>query len=441
MNTLFLTSILTFKPFEMELLWSIALIVVLLMCSALASGSETALFSLSPSQIDKIRRNHTPINNAIMRLLSDQDRLLATILVLNNLVNILVISLCNNLIDSLMTFGNAGWEFGIKTVAVTFILLLFGEIIPKVYASYNPKGFSSIVALPLQISTKVLHPISWVLVKYSDVIQNRGIVHPENISMEELEDALEITENPSETEKEMLSGIVQFASTSVEEIMHPRMEIQAIDNEEDFEEVKRVIIESGFSRIPVYEESIDHIVGMLYVKDMLRHVNKGKDFEWQKHIRPAYFTPEHKKINDLLEEFQTQKVHIAIVVDEYGSTLGLVSLEDILEEIVGEIGDESDLPEEVLYKKLNDDLYLFEGKANLALLEEVMELKVGDLDEVRGEAETVAGLMLEAKKEFLKRGDKLIIHGIKLTVTKVTGHYAEEIRVERLDSNCENNKR
>lgn len=441
MNTLFLTSILTFKPFEMELLWSIALIVVLLMCSALASGSETALFSLSPSQIDKIRRNHTPVNNAIMRLLSDQDRLLATILVLNNLVNILVISLCNNLIDSLMTFGNAGWEFGIKTVAVTFILLLFGEIIPKVYASYNPKGFSSIVALPLQISTKVLHPISWVLVKYSDVIQNRGIVHPENISMEELEDALEITENPSETEKEMLSGIVQFASTSVEEIMHPRMEIQAIDNEEDFEEVKRVIIESGFSRIPVYEESIDHIVGMLYVKDMLRHVNKGKDFEWQKHIRPAYFTPEHKKINDLLEEFQTQKVHIAIVVDEYGSTLGLVSLEDILEEIVGEIGDESDLPEEVLYKKLNDDLYLFEGKANLALLEEVMELKVGDLDEVRGEAETVAGLMLEAKKEFLKRGDKLIIHGIKLTVTKVTGHYAEEIRVERLDSNCENNKR
>lgn len=441
MNTLFLTSILTFKPFEMELLWSIALIVVLLMCSALASGSETALFSLSPSQIDKIRRNHTPVNNAIMRLLSDQDRLLATILVLNNLVNILVISLCNNLIDSLMTFGNAGWEFGIKTVAVTFILLLFGEIIPKVYASYNPKGFSSIVALPLQISTKVLHPISWVLVKYSDVIQNRGIVHPENISMEELEDALEITENPSETEKEMLSGIVQFASTSVEEIMHPRMEIQAIDNEEDFEEVKRVIIESGFSRIPVYEESIDHIVGMLYVKDMLRHVNKGKDFEWQKHIRPAYFTPEHKKINDLLEEFQTQKVHIAIVVDEYGSTLGLVSLEDILEEIVGEIGDESDLPEEVLYKKLNDDLYLFEGKANLALLEEVMEFKVGDLDEVRGEAETVAGLMLEAKKEFLKRGDKLIIHGIKLTVTKVTGHYAEEIRVERLDSNCENNKR
>lgn len=442
MNTLFLSSILTFKPFEMEHVWSIVPIIVLLMCSALASGSETALFSLSPSQIDKIRKNHTPVNRAIMRLLSDQDRLLATILILNNLVNILIISLCNNLIDSLMTFSNAGWEFGIKTVAVTFILLLFGEIIPKVYASYNPKGFSSLVALPLQVSTKILHPLSWVLVKYSDVIQNRGIVHPENISMEELEDALEITENPSETEKEMLSGIVQFASTEVEEIMHPRMEIQAIDNEEDFEEVKRVIIESGFSRIPVYKESIDHIVGMLYVKDMLRYVNKGADFEWQKHIRPAFFTPEHKKINDLLEEFQTQKVHIAIVVDEYGSTLGLVSLEDILEEIVGEIGDESDLPEEILYKKLSDGAYIFEGKTNIAILEEVMELSEGTFDESRGEAETVAGLMLEAKKEFLKRGDRLVINGISLTVTKVSGHYAEEIRVERAEcKDTTNNKR
>ncbi len=427
-----LLAIVTFIPFDWGLLWNIALIVLLLGCSALMSGSETALFSLSPSALDRIRKHPTAARRAIMGLLSDQDRLLATILILNNLVNIFIIALCNNLIDDIVVFHSTGWEFAIKTVAVTFILLLFGEIIPKVYASYNPSGFSNLIALPLQFLSRVLNPLSFILVKYSDAIQNRGIIQPENISMEELENALEITENPSQTEKEMLSGIVQFASTEVEEIMHPRMEIVAIDEEENFDEVRRVINESGYSRIPVYKGSIDHIVGMLYVKDMLRHVGKGSDFEWNKHLRPAYYTPEHKKINELLEEFQTQKVHIAIVVDEYGSTLGLVSLEDILEEIVGEISDESDAPEEVLYKELSEGVYLFEGKANVGVLEEVLDLSEGTFDDVRGEAETVAGMMLETKREFLKKGDKMVFHGVRLTVTKVVGHHAEEIKVEKL---------
>lgn len=426
-----LLAIMTFHPFDWGLVWSIALIVVLLCCSALASGSETALFSLSPAQLDTIRKQHTPVNNAIIKLLGNQDRLLATILIVNNLVNILIISLCNNLINRVVDFHSAGWEFAIKTVVVTFVLLLFGEIIPKVYASYNPSGFSRLVALPLNFLTRLFHPLSFVLVKYSDAIQNRGIVQPENISMEELENALEITENPSQTEKEMLSGIVQFASTEVEEIMHPRMDIVAIDEEENFDEVRKVIIESGYSRIPVYKGSIDHIVGMLYVKDMLRHVGKESDFEWNKHLRPAFYTPEHKKINELLEEFQTQKVHIAIVVDEYGSTLGLVSLEDILEEIVGEITDESDAPEEQLYKRIDEGIYLFEAKANIALLEEVLELKEGTFDDCRGEAETIAGMMLEAKKEFLRKGDRFTFHNIKLSVTKASGHHAEEIKVEK----------
>lgn len=432
MSTLYLSSIVTFNPFEMGWLWNIVVIVALLCCSALASGSETALFSLSPTQLDKIRRSNSNINRAIMKLLSDQDRLLATILIFNNLVNILIISLCNNLIDKLVVINSGGWEFAIKTIAVTFILLLFGEIIPKVYSSYNPMGMTRLIALPLRFLTRLFKPLSWVLEKYSDVIQNRGLIQPENISMEELENALEITENPSETEKEMLSGIVQFASTEVEEIMHPRMEIQAIDQDENFDEVKRVIIESGFSRIPVYNGSIDHIVGMLYVKDMLRFVGKESDFEWQRYLRPAFYTPEHKKINELLEEFQTQKVHIAIVVDEYGSTLGLVSLEDILEEIVGEISDESDAPEEVLYKRLSEGVYIFESKATIGLLEEVLEIKEGTFDDCRGEAETIAGLMLESKKEFLKRGDKITLHGVRMTVTKATGHRTEEIRIEKL---------
>lgn len=427
-------SIATFT-FEPSVLLSLVPIVLLLMCSALASGSETALFSLSPAQLDHIRHHHTPVNRAIMQLLSDQDKLLATILILNNLVNILIIALCNNFIDRIVEFHSNGWEFAIKTVAVTFVLLLFGEIIPKVYASYNPKGLSSIIALPLKFSSKLLKPFSFVLVKYSDAIQNRGIIQPENISMEELEDALEITENPSQTEKEMLSGIVQFATKEVEEIMHPRMEIKAIDEEENFDEVRRVIIESGFSRIPVYKGSIDHIVGMLYVKDMLRFVGKGADFEWQKYLRPAYYTPEHKHINELLDEFQTQKVHIAIVVDEYGSTLGLVSLEDILEEIVGEISDESDVPEELPYKQLPDGAYIFEGKAHIGIMEEVLGVEEGTFDDCRGEAETIAGMLLEIKRDFLRRGDKRSLHGVRFTVLSVSGHHADEIRVEKIKNN------
>lgn len=427
-----LLSIMTFHPFEWILVGNIVLIVLLLCCSALASSSETALFSLSPTQLDKIRKHSTPTNKAVMEHLSDQDRLLATILILNNLVNIFIITLCNNLIDELVEFHSQGWEFAIKTVAVTFLLLLFGEIIPKVYASYNPMGVVRIVALPLKFSARLLKPFVYVLVKYSDAIQNRGFIQPENISMEELEDALEITENPSQTEKQMLNGIVQFASTEVEDIMHPRMEIKALGEEENFDEVKKMIIESGYSRIPVYKDSIDHIVGMLYVKDMIRHIGRDSDFDWRKYLRPAYYTPEHKKINELLNEFQTQKVHIAIVVDEYGSTLGLVSLEDILEEIVGEINDESDAPEEVLYTRIDENTFIFEGKANIGMMEEVLELAAGTFDDHRGEAETVAGLMLEAKKDFLKKGDTLTLHSTKLTVMKVTGHYAEEIKVQRL---------
>lgn len=425
------SAILSLRPFDVSLVGTIIFIVVLLCLSALMSGSETALFSLSPAQLERVRKHNTPVNTAIVKLLSQQDGLLATILIVNNLVNILIISLCNNLIDSLIVFHSSGWEFAIKTVAVTFVLLLFGEIMPKVYASYNPMGFASLVALPLKTFMAIFKPLSFVLVKYSDSMQNRGIIQPENISMEELENALEITENPSATEKEMLNGIVQFASTEVVEIMHPRMDIEAIDSEENFDEVRRVIMESGYSRIPVYEENLDHIVGMLYVKDMLPYVNEGPDFEWRRHLRNAFYTPEHKKINELLEEFQTQKVHIAIVVDEYGSTVGLVSLEDILEEIVGEINDESDTPEELPYKQLPDGAYLFDGKAHIGEAEEVLALPEGTFDDCRGEAETIAGMLLEVKRDFPRRGDKVTLHGVRFTVLAVSGHHAEEIRVEK----------
>ncbi len=426
-------SILAFNAFEVQWLSSFALILVLLCMSALASGSETSLFSLSPAQIEELKSRNGKRENAILKLLSNKESMLATILVLNNLVNICIVILCNNTIDKIVDFqGNAGWEFGIKTVAVTFLLLLFGEIMPKVFANYNPEKVAFFTAVPLRVVQKVLKPVTIVLEKYSTTIQDHGPRHKENnLSMDNLSDALEFTSDQSKEEKKMLSGIISFANTEVEDIMHPRVDITAINIEAGYDEVKKTIIESGFSRIPVYRGSIDKIEGMLYVKDMIPHISESDSFEWTKHLRSAYFIPEHKKINDLLEEFQSNKVHIAIVVDEYGSTLGLVSLEDILEEIVGEISDESDVEEEKFYRKTGKDTFIFDGKTNIFDLERVLGMEDGTFDDMKGESETIAGMMLEAKKDFLKVNDTLRAHGVKFTVISTEGRKVDEIKVEK----------
>ena len=249
--------------------------------------------------------------------------------------------------------------------------------------------------------------------------------------MDELSDALEMTSSQSKEEKKMLTGIISFVNTEVEEIMHPRLDITAIDIETGYDEVKRTIVDSGFSRIPVYRESIDNIEGVLYVKDLLASINEGDNFEWQKYLRKVYYVPEHKKINDLLEEFQANKVHMAIVVDEYGSTLGLVSLEDILEEIVGEISDESDV-EEKFYTKTDEKSYVFEGKTRLCDFERVIGVAEDTFDDVKGEAESIAGLILEIKRDFPKRGDSVVIHNIRFTVVSIEGHRIDKIKTELL---------
>ena len=426
-------SILTFNALTPQIITNLAIILVLLCISALASGSETSLFSLSPTQINILKNRNGKSDQAIIKLLSMRDYLLATILVLNNLVNICIVILCNNTIDKLVDFGgNTGWEFGIKTIAVTFLLLLFGEIMPKVFANYNPVRIASMTAIPLLWLKKIFKPITIILVKYSDRLHDHKNHHKENnISIDELSDALEITSDQTKEEKKMLSGIISFANTEVEDIMHPRVDITAINANAPYSEVKQTIIKSGFSRIPVYQDSLDKIEGVLYVKDMIPHISKGDDFEWTKYLRKAYFIPEHKKINDLLEEFQNNHVHMAIVVDEYGSTLGLVSLEDILEEIVGEISDESDVEEEIFYEKIGIDSYIFDGKTNIFDLERVLGLDDGTFDDVKGEAETITGMMLEAKKDFLKTNDTFRTHGIKFTVVSVTGRKVEKIKVEK----------
>ncbi len=403
--------------------------VALLCVSALVSGAETSFFSLSHTDVQHLRQKTASSSaQAIIRLLGDVDLLLATILVVNNLVNICIVILSSNIMDSLVVFNNSNVEFAVKTVLVTFLLLLFGEIMPKVFAQTVPMKFASMVARPLMVLRWVFYPLSYLLVRTSAHISERAI-HKSEISLDELADAVDMTQTANPEEHVMLSGIVNFVNTEVQEIMKPRVDITALDITEDYDTVKRTIIESGFSRIPVYEEDADNIRGTLYVKDLLPYINNDNDFGWQKLIRKPYFVPEHKKINDLLEDFQSNKVHMAIVVDEYGSTLGLVSLEDIIEEIVGEISDESDV-DKSFYQRLNAKTYIFEGKTHIGDLERILELDEDTFSEVRGKAETIAGMMLELKRDFPVKGDILTTHDITFTVMETVAHRIDKVRVE-----------
>ena len=398
----------------------------LLCVSALVSGAETSFFSLSHNDVRRLQNSKSLSAAAVLRLLTDVDLLLATILVVNNLVNICIVILTANIIDSLFTFLR--FEFLFKTVLVTFLLLLFGEILPKVLAQTIPVRFASMVARPLVLLRWIFYPLSYILVRTSSRISEKA-AHRSEISLDDLADAVDMTQSTSPEEHVMLSGIVNFVNTEVQEIMKPRVDITALDATDDYETVKKTIIESGFSRIPVYEEDIDNIRGTLYVKDLLPYINNGSDFAWQQLVRKPYFVPEHKKINDLLADFQSNKVHMAIVVDEYGSTLGLVSLEDIIEEIVGEISDESD-NDESFYTCLGPKCYLFEGKTHLGDFERILGIDEDTFADVQGEAETLAGLMLELKRDFPRKGDAFTAHDIRFTVQEMDGHRIDKIRVD-----------
>jgi gliding motility-associated protein GldE len=404
----------------------LVLAVVLLMFSALMSGSETSLFSLTPTQIDRLRRRNHAADQAIFKLLEQPERLLATVLIGNNLVNIAIVVVANDAIDLFVRFNSAGWEFAVKTVVVAFVLLLFGEIMPKIYAAYNPVKFARLASPVVMALRRVFAPLAWLLMRSSSRFARRGKA---NISIDELSDAMEVTQNQTEEERQMLSGIVNFVGTEAGEIMKLRMDVVALDMKEGFDAVKQTIIGSGFSRLPVYEENIDNIRGVLYVKDMVPFIGEGDDFGWQEHLRKAYFVPEHKKINDLLGEFQTNHVHMAIVVDEYGGTQGLVSLEDILEEIVGEITDESDREQPTFYERLNENTYIFEGKTHLGDLEEVLGLEGDYFGQAGAECETVAGLVLELRRDFLRKGESVAARGITFTVTALDGRRIDKVKV------------
>lgn len=392
----------TVVPPTMGAMIALILAILLLYASGFVSASEIAFFSLSPSDLSKIEENEHPSDSRIKALLDDSERLLATILISNNFVNVTIIMLCNFFFASVIDFGDAKLlEFLLITVVLTFLLLLFGEIMPKIYSAQNTLKFCRKAAPVISVLLSVFKPVSNLLVHSTFLINKltRKRKVP-NLSVDDLSQALELTDkNEISEESNMLKGIIRFGEETAEEVMTSRLDIVDLEINTPFPDVIKCIVDNAYSRIPVYEESRDNIKGVLYIKDLLPYLDKGADFKWQNLIRPAYFVPETKMIDDLLRDFQANKIHIAIVVDEFGGTSGIVTMEDIIEEIVGEINDEYD-EEERTYVKISENVYIFEGKTLLSDFYKLAEIDPDDFESVAGDADTLAGLLLELKGEF-----------------------------------------
>lgn len=413
-------------------LLGILAIIVLLLMSALVSGAEVAYFSLTHNQIEELRQKQNAASKGILNLLERPKRLLSTILITNNIVNIAVIIISAMVMGQLFVFGaHPVLEFIVQVILITFILLVFAEVLPKVYASQKPVSFALFMAAPLLGLRKVFWPLSTLLVKSTKMIDARMEKKRPNLSMDELSHALELTaeNNSTEEDKNILRGIVRFGNIFAREIMRSRVDVVAVEITIPFSRLLKIILDAGYSRIPVYRDSFDNVEGLLYIKDLLPYLEKGDEFEWQKLLRPCFFVPESKKINDLLKEFQEKKIHLAVVVDEYGGTSGIVTLEDILEEIVGEINDEFDI-DEGIYSKLDDNTYVFEGKTLLKDFCKITGVDFELFSEVKGESDTLAGLILEIKQELPFKGEKIHFRNFEFRVEGVDNRRIKRVRVE-----------
>lgn len=395
-----ISSYITVNPISPSILISILLAFFLILLSGFASASEIAFFSLSPAGLEAMDPDKSPLDMLVQKLRDDSERTLATILITNNLVNVTIIMLCNYILTNLLTFSAEWLQFLCVTILLTFLLLLFGEIIPKVYGSKNPLAFCRKAVKGVMFFRKVFWPIETILLKSGAFAEK--VLQKENrqLSIDDLEQALELTDKSDiKDEQSMLQGIIRFGDETAKEVMTSRQDIIDLDIRCSYEDVLKCIVDNNYSRIPVYQDNKDNIRGVLYIKDLLPHLSKPANFRWQSLIRPPYFVPETKKIDDLLREFQENKVHIAIVVDEFGGTSGIVTLEDILEEIVGEINDEYD-EEEHNYTKLDANSYIFEGKTLLNDFTKILNLPDDEFDDIEGDADSLAGLLLEIKGDF-----------------------------------------
>ena len=407
-----------------------AIVLVLLLCSGFVSASEIAFFSLTPNERNTIDEDEHKADKKVASLLDDRDRLLATILISNNLVNVAVIIILYFCFDKTINFGQAKWlEFLVMTVLLTLLLLLFGEVIPKIYSAQHSLAFCRFAAPKLQVLSKLFWPLSKILIQ-SKVITKRFVNHEsEMLTVDDLEKAMELTDKKDIAEESnMLKGIIRFGGEMAKEIMTSRVDIVDLDIKASFRDVLDCIVANNYSRIPVYQDTQDNIKGVLYIKDLLPHLGKPQGFRWQTLIRPAYFVPETKMVDDLLRDFQANKVHIAIVVDEFGGTSGIVTMEDILEEIVGEINDEYD-DEEKPYQRLNQNTYIFEAKTLMSDFTKILGFDDDYFENIEGEAETLAGLLLEIKGEFPAQGERIEYKRVTFDVLEVDQRRIVKVKV------------
>lgn len=425
---------------HLQIISEFVVFVLLIIGSGLMSGSEVAYFSLRPEDIEKLKNDRHKKARAALNLYNNPERLLSTILVANNTINIAIILLAAFISSQLFDFsGSPLLGFLINTVAITFILLFFGEVMPKVYSSRIHYKVVLFMAAPLTVIQSLFKPVTSLLILSTSFVKKRTASRRTNISMDDISDALELASDDMDEDEKLLKGIVNFGNINVSAIMCPRIDVTALDVASGFDTVVSVIVESGFSRIPVYSGSFDSVKGILYAKDVLPYTSYPASFKWQALLRPPYFVPETKKINDLLKEFQSKKIHMAIVIDEYGGTSGIVTLEDILEEIVGEITDESD-EDESLYRKIDDRNYIFEGKILLNDFCRILEISEDSFDEIRGEAETLAGLILELTGEIPQKGKSVETGKYRFRIESADRRRIKEIKVEIKKDNPDANE-
>jgi len=423
---------------------SIIIICCLLVCSGLISATEVAFFSLSAKDLEFLRNSKTSSSVRILQILEKPKRLLATILIANNMVNVAIVILSTAVVDGIMIFGEDRHllRFLVQVVGVTFMILLIGEVVPKIYANKNAKKVAAFMSVPILVLRKLLWPLSQILISSSSVIDKRIKKKNAALTVDELGHAFEMTYTDGESskeEKKILEGIVKFGNTDVKQIMKPRMDVIAFDIKTGYFSLISEIIGSGFSRVPVYDESLDKVKGVLYIKDLLPHLGEKDDFKWQGLIREAFFVPENKKIDDLLKEFKDSKVHLAIVVDEYGGTSGIVTLEDVIEEIVGDITDEFD-DEDITYTKIDDRNYVFEGKTVLLDIYKVLGIEGDEFEEKKGESDTLAGFLLERTGKLPQQHEKIKFKNYIFTVEAVDKRRIKQVKVTLPEKNKETGK-
>ena len=416
---------------ETSIALGVVLLFILLLCSALVSGAEVALFSLTQTDIEKASEENSKPIEIISKLLDRPKKLLATILVANNFINIAIVILFAYLGGYLFeSITSAITRFIIEVVIVTFLILLFGEILPKIYASRNRVKFATFMAYPLRVLDVVISPISLPMRSITIAMHNRLGKQKSNLSVNQLSQALELAseEDTTKEEQKILQGIVSFGNTDTKQVMQPRIDIFALDESSKFSDVLPEIVNHGFSRIPVYKDNVDNIIGVLYAKDLLPFLDR-KQFDWRTLLRDPFFVPENKKLDDLMVEFQEKKVHLAIVVDEYGGTSGIVSLEDVIEEIVGDISDEFD-DVDLTFSKLDDKNYVFEGKTTLKDFYRIIKLDDETKFEAKkGEAETIAGFVLEISGSFPKLGSKIKFNDYVFIIEALDKKRIQQVKV------------